>query len=145
MPGAQAGGPGARDRHGSGYQTALLAELCREVDSIERIPELAEAARARLREMGTRTSAVRVADGTLGWPEKAPYDAIVVSAAAPRIPQPLLDQLADGGRMVVPVGDLRGQNLVLVERKGARVQDEEHLRLRVRQADRQGRVAQRGE
>ncbi len=65
-----------------------------------------------------RTSEVRVADGTLGWPEKAPYDAIVVSAAAPRIPQPLLDQLADGGRMVLPVGDLRGQDLMLVERKG---------------------------
>ena len=106
---------------GSGYQTALLAELCREVDSIERIAELAEAARARLREMGYANVDVRVADGTLGWPEQAPYDAIVVSAAAPRIPQPLLDQLADGGRMVIPVGDLRGQDLVLAERKGRAV------------------------
>ncbi len=103
---------------GSGYQTALLAELCREVDSIERIAELAKAARARLLDMGYANAEVRVADGTLGWPEKAPYDAIAVSAAAPRIPQPLLDQLADGGRMVLPVGDLRGQNLTLVERKG---------------------------
>ncbi|MGO8705594.1 MAG: protein-L-isoaspartate(D-aspartate) O-methyltransferase [Candidatus Brocadiia bacterium] len=103
---------------GSGYQTALLAELCREVDSVERIAELAEAARARLLEMGYANVEVRLADGTLGWPEKAPYDAIVVSAAAPRIPQPLLDQLADGGRMVIPVGDLRGQDLVLAERKG---------------------------
>ncbi|MGD1001691.1 MAG: protein-L-isoaspartate(D-aspartate) O-methyltransferase [Candidatus Brocadiia bacterium] len=103
---------------GSGYQTALLAELCREVDSIERIAELAEAARSRLRETGYANIEVRVADGTLGWPEKAPYDAIVVSAAAPHMPQPLLDQLADGGRMVIPVGDLRGQNLMLVERKG---------------------------
>jgi len=103
---------------GSGYQTALLAELCREVHSIERIPELADAARARLRDMGYSNTEVRVADGTLGWPERAPYDAIVVSAAAPRIPQPLLDQLADGGRMVIPVGDVRGQNLELVERKG---------------------------
>ncbi len=106
---------------GSGYQTALLAELCREVDSIERIAELAEAARARLLEMGYANVEVRVADGTLGWPERAPYDAIVVSAAAPRIPQPLLDQLADGGRMVIPVGDLRGQDLVLAERKGRAV------------------------
>jgi protein-L-isoaspartate(D-aspartate) O-methyltransferase len=103
---------------GSGYQTALLAELCREVDSIERIPELAEAARARLRDMGYANVAVRVADGTLGWPEKAPYDAIVVSAAAPRMPQPLAEQLAEGGRMVIPVGGVRGQDLVLVERKG---------------------------
>ena len=103
---------------GSGYQTALLAELCRAVDSIERIPELAEAARARLRDMKYANVAVRVADGTLGWPENAPYDAIAVSAAAPRIPQPLADQLADGGRMVIPVGELRGQNLLLVERKG---------------------------
>jgi protein-L-isoaspartate(D-aspartate) O-methyltransferase len=103
---------------GSGYQTALLAELCAEVDSIERIPELADAARARLREMGYANLEIRVADGTLGWPERAPYDAIVVSAAAPHTPQPLLDQLADGGRMVIPVGDLRGQNLLLVERKG---------------------------
>ena len=103
---------------GSGYQTALLAELCREVISVERIPELAETARARLREMGYANVEVVVADGTLGWPERAPYDAIAVSAAAPHIPQPLLDQLADGGRMVIPVGDLRGQNLTLVERKG---------------------------
>jgi protein-L-isoaspartate(D-aspartate) O-methyltransferase len=103
---------------GSGYQTALLAELCREVDSIERISELAEAARARLRDMGYANIAVCVADGTLGWPEKAPYDAIVVSAVAPHVPPPLLDQLADSGRMVIPVGDMRGQNLLLVERKG---------------------------
>ena len=103
---------------GSGYQTALLAELCREVDSIERIPELAEAARARLLELGYANVQVLVADGTLGQPEQAPYDAIVVSAAAPHIPQPLADQLAQGGRMVIPVGDLRGQKLMLVERKG---------------------------
>ena len=103
---------------GSGYQTALLAELCAAVDSVERIPELAEAARARLRGLGYANVEVLVADGTLGWPEKAPYDAIVVSAAAPRIPQPLLDQLADGGRMLIPVGDARGQNLMLAERKG---------------------------
>jgi protein-L-isoaspartate(D-aspartate) O-methyltransferase len=103
---------------GSGFQTALLAELCREVDSIERIPELAEAAQVRLRDMGYANIAVRVADGTLGWPERAPYDAIVVSAAAPHMPQPLTDQLADGGRMVIPVGDVRVQNLMLVERKG---------------------------
>jgi protein-L-isoaspartate(D-aspartate) O-methyltransferase len=103
---------------GSGYQTALLAELCREVVSIERIPELAEAARAQLREMGYANVEMVVADGTLGWPEQAPYDAIVVSAAAPHVPQPLLDQLAEGGRMVIPVGGMSGQNLCLVQRKG---------------------------
>jgi protein-L-isoaspartate(D-aspartate) O-methyltransferase len=62
-----------------------------------------------------------VADGTLGWPDRAPYDAIVVSAAAPHVPQPLLDQLADGGRMAIPVGGMSGQNLELVERKGRAV------------------------
>jgi protein-L-isoaspartate(D-aspartate) O-methyltransferase len=106
---------------GSGYQTALLAELCSEVVSIERIPELAETARPRLREMGYANADVVVADGTLGWPERAPYDAIVVSAAAPHVPQPLLDQLADGGRMAIPVGGMSGQNLELVVRKGRAV------------------------
>jgi protein-L-isoaspartate(D-aspartate) O-methyltransferase len=102
---------------GSGYQTALLARLCRTVYTIERIPELADAARERLRGMGCDNVNFRTADGTLGWPEEAPFDAVVVSAAAPRMPQPLLDQLAEGGRAVAPVGDAHQQELVLFERK----------------------------
>jgi protein-L-isoaspartate(D-aspartate) O-methyltransferase len=101
---------------GSGYQTAVLAELAAEVVSIERIPELAEEARARLREAGYPDVEVRVGDGSLGVPELAPFDAIAVAAAAPGIPHALYDQLADGGRLVVPRGSRRGQDLVLVVR-----------------------------
>ena len=101
---------------GSGYQTAVLAELAAEVVSIERIPELAEDARASLREAGYPAVEVRVGDGSLGVPELAPFDAIAVAAAAPGIPHALYDQLADGGRLVVPRGSRRGQDLVLVVR-----------------------------
>jgi len=104
---------------GSGYQTALLAELCREVYTVERVAELADAARRRLAALGYLHVRFRTGDGTLGWIEHAPYDAIVVSAAAPKTPRPLLEQLADGGRMVIPVGNAYGQDLLLVERKGA--------------------------
>ena len=101
---------------GSGYQTAVLAELAAEVVSIERIPELAEEARARLREAGYSGVEVRVGDGSLGVPGLAPFDAIAVAAAAPGVPHALYEQLADGGRLVVPRGSRRGQDLVLVER-----------------------------
>ena len=101
---------------GSGYQTAVLAELAAEVVSIERIPELAEEARARLREAGYSGVEVRVGDGSLGVPDRAPFDAIAVAAAAPGIPHTLYDQLAEGGRLVVPRGSRRGQDLVLVVR-----------------------------
>ena len=89
---------------GSGYQAAVLAHLAREVHTVERIPELAEQARERLKRLGLTNVHVHVADGTLGWPAEAPYDAILVTAAAPQIPQPLLEQLAEGGRLVAPVG-----------------------------------------
>jgi protein-L-isoaspartate(D-aspartate) O-methyltransferase len=101
---------------GSGYQTAVLAELAAEVVSIERIPELAEEARARLHEAGYGDVVVRVGDGSLGVPDLAPFDAIAVAAAAPGVPPALYDQLADGGRLVVPRGSRRGQDLVLVVR-----------------------------
>jgi protein-L-isoaspartate(D-aspartate) O-methyltransferase len=101
---------------GSGYQTAVLAELAAEVVSIERIPELAEEARARLHEAGYDDVVVRVGDGSLGVPDLAPFDAIAVAAAAPGIPPALYDQLAEGGRLVVPRGSRRGQDLVLVVR-----------------------------
>lgn len=103
---------------GSGYQTALLAELCAEVYTIERIAALAEAARDRLSEMGCANVHTRIADGTLGWPEAAPFDGIIVSAAAPRVPPPLLEQLAAGGRMAIPVGGVNGQELIVAERVG---------------------------
>lgn len=108
---------------GSGYQTALLAELCAELYTLERIPELAQAARDRLTAMGYANVHYRTGDGTLGWPEEAPFDGIIVSAAAPRLPQPLLEQLADSRRMVIPVGDVIGQDLMVVERVGKRTRE----------------------
>jgi protein-L-isoaspartate(D-aspartate) O-methyltransferase len=95
---------------GSGYQTALLGELCAKVASIEIVAPLAERAATRLRELGYKNIAVKAGDGYLGWPEHAPFDGIVVSASAPKIPAPLVAQLKAGGRMVIPVGDgARGQ------------------------------------
>jgi protein-L-isoaspartate(D-aspartate) O-methyltransferase len=101
---------------GSGYQAAVLAELSAEVVTIERIPELAAEARARLEEAGYASVDVRVGDCSLGVPERAPYDAIAVAAAAPRVPAALYDQLAEGGRLVLPRGTRWGQELVLVVR-----------------------------
>ncbi len=89
---------------GSGYQAAILAELARQVWSVEVVPELAEGARAALAKEGYRNVEVRCSDGALGWPEHAPFDAIIVTAAAASIPPALLAQLKPGGRMIVPVG-----------------------------------------
>ena len=101
---------------GSGYQAALLAELADEVVTIERVAELAEEARRTLERAGYERVDVLVGDGTLGVPERAPFDGIVVAAAAPAVPGPLYDQLAPGGRLVVPVGTRRDQWLEIVER-----------------------------
>ena len=98
---------------GSGYQTAILAQLVRRVYTIERLPELAQSARLRLAELGLVNVEYRVGDGSLGWPEAAPFDGILVTAAAPGIPAPLKAQLAPGGRIAVPVGDLALQELVV--------------------------------
>jgi protein-L-isoaspartate(D-aspartate) O-methyltransferase len=103
---------------GSGYQTALLALLASMVFSVERVPQLAQSAKAALAESGIRNVTVLVGDGTLGWRPFAPYDAVLVSAASPDIPAPLVDQLASGGRMVIPLGDREAQTLTLVERVG---------------------------
>ena len=89
---------------GSGYQAAVLAEVVKQVYSIELLEELGKTAAARLAEMGYRNVAVRIGDGYAGWPEKAPFDAIVVTAAAPQVPPALLAQLKTGGRLVIPVG-----------------------------------------
>jgi protein-L-isoaspartate(D-aspartate) O-methyltransferase len=103
---------------GSGYQTALLAELARSVHSVEILPELAERARrVLLTELALRNVFLRVGDGTLGWPEEAPFDRILVGAAGPEVPPALLEQLAPGGRLILPVGPTAtGQVLRLVER-----------------------------
>ncbi|HEU5490201.1 MAG TPA: protein-L-isoaspartate(D-aspartate) O-methyltransferase [Gaiellaceae bacterium] len=101
---------------GSGYQAAVLADLAAEVVTIERIQELAETARAALAAAGCRNVEVRVGDGSLGVPERAPFDAIAVAAAAPTVPPALYEQLAEGGRIVVPRGSRDGQELVLVVR-----------------------------
>ena len=103
---------------GSGYQTALLAMLCESVFSVERIPLLAQRGRDALEAAGIRNVTVLVGDGTLGWRPFAPYDAILVAAASPEIPAPLVEQLAPGGRMVIPLGDRANQSLTLVRREG---------------------------
>jgi protein-L-isoaspartate(D-aspartate) O-methyltransferase len=103
---------------GSGYQAALLSDLCGHVVTVERIPELLAQAQARLAELGCANVEAHPAGEVLGWPDKAPYDAIVAAAAAPAVPRALVGQLAVGGRLVLPVGDRRHQDLVLVT-KGA--------------------------
>jgi protein-L-isoaspartate(D-aspartate) O-methyltransferase len=104
---------------GSGYQSAVLAELCAEVWTVERVMELAEEAALLLADLGYGNVAVQVGDGSLGWPEAAPFDAILVTAGAPAPPPSLLDQLdPDGGRLVVPVGGPDLQNVLRVTRSG---------------------------
>jgi protein-L-isoaspartate(D-aspartate) O-methyltransferase len=102
---------------GSGYQAAVLSKVFAEVYSIERIPELARTAADRLRDLGYRNVYVRTGDGYLGWPEKALFDRILLTAAPPEVPKPLVDQLARGGRLVAPVGDNpNNQYLVIIDK-----------------------------
>lgn len=111
-------GPGARVLElgtGLGYQAALMAEIGAEVWSVEIVEEFAEGAKARLQALGYNVD-VRVGDGSRGWPEHQPFDAVLVTAAAPTPPQTLLDQLKAGGRMVLPIGDTDGQQLTVIER-----------------------------
>jgi protein-L-isoaspartate(D-aspartate) O-methyltransferase len=103
---------------GSGYQTAFLAEFSGEVFSIERIPELAENAKRKLDELGYTNISYRIGDGSLGWREYAPFDRILVTAAAERIPEDLVAQLKVGGIMIVPVGPCGWQQLTVITRKG---------------------------
>ena len=103
---------------GSGYQAAVLAESTRRVCSIERLPRLAQRARALLDGLGYSNVWVRVGSGTLGWPDEAPFDRILVAAGGPAVPPPLFEQLAPGGRMVLPLGDVEAQTLTLVENAG---------------------------
>lgn len=101
---------------GSGYQTAILAELGRKVYSIERMYALSVRARRLLDELGYLNVVLKVGDGTVGWKEQAPFDAVMVTAGSPDVPQPLVDQLAVGGRLVIPVGDRYSQTLLKVVR-----------------------------
>ena len=99
---------------GSGYQAAVLAELCQKVFTVERVKALADKARATLDRLGYQNVAMKVFDGTYGWREMAPFDAIIVTAAAPEVPDTLVAQLKDGGRLVIPVGDRYSQQLVKI-------------------------------
>ncbi len=106
---------------GTGYQAAVLGILAKQVYTMERIPSLAEAARKRLARLGFKNIEVVVGDGTEGLPGHAPYQAIIVTAGAPQVPQVLLEQLTDGGRLVIPVGTTSMQMLTLVEKSGGEV------------------------
>ncbi|MFO0949316.1 MAG: protein-L-isoaspartate(D-aspartate) O-methyltransferase [Planctomycetota bacterium] len=106
---------------GSGYQAAILTKLAREVYSVERLPELSQHAQARIAELGIHNIHFRIGDGTEGWPEHAPYDGILVTAAAPALPRILLDQLAEGGTLVIPVGEADHQVLHALRKSGDRV------------------------
>jgi len=115
---------------GSGYQAAVLAELAAEVYSIEIVEPLAEQARQTLDRLGYRNVQVKAGDGYQGWPEHAPFDSIIVTCAPERVPPPLVDQLRDGGKMIVPVGGGFGQELVLLEKRGREVRQRAVLPVR---------------
>jgi protein-L-isoaspartate(D-aspartate) O-methyltransferase len=110
---------------GSGYQTVLLAHLVEQVFSVERIPALFQQARDAIQRSGVRNVSLLLGDGSVGWREYAPYDAILVGAAAPGLPQPLIDQLAEGGRLIVPVGDKEEQKLIVARRIGGDIETHE--------------------
>jgi len=103
---------------GCGYQSAILATLCERVYTVERLKPLLARARRTFDQLQIYNIMSKVADGTEGWPDNAPFEAIIVTAAGPQIPQPLVDQLADPGILVLPVGDLEGQTLVVVKKEG---------------------------
>ncbi len=110
---------------GSGFQTALLATLCRQVFSIERVPALAASARARIEALGFSNVAIRAGDGSYGWRKYAPFDAILVSAGTREVPRPLIEQLSVGGQILIPLGDAESQELHRIVRTGeASLEDE---------------------
>jgi protein-L-isoaspartate(D-aspartate) O-methyltransferase len=111
---------------GCGYQAAVLAALVRTVTTIERIPEVAGLARANLMAVRSKNVEVIVGDGTLGYPTKAPYDGIIITAATPSIPRPLIEQLAEGGRLVAPVGGRDIQELIRIRKKAGSIKEEYH-------------------
>ena len=111
---------------GSGYQAAVLAELSKDVFTIERIAALAERAKKKFQDLSYANIHSRVGDGSLGWPEKAPFDRIIITAGAPEIPKPLTEQLAEGGILVIPVGDLYSQMLLKSRKTGDNLSREYH-------------------
>lgn len=115
---------------GSGFQTALLARLAEQVFSVERVPALFDRARELLQQLGIRNVSLLLGDGTLGWREYAPYDAIVVGAAAPEVPPSYATQLAEGGRLVIPVGAREEQTLVTFVRRGDKLERSELMPVR---------------
>lgn len=127
--------PSAKDRvleigTGSGYQAAILAELVAEIYSIEIIEPLAKTAEATLQRLGYKNVHVKAGDGYKGWPEHAPFDAIIVTCAPDRVPQPLTEQLKDGGRMIIPVGGLGEQELYLLEKRNGQLEQRAVLPVR---------------
>jgi protein-L-isoaspartate(D-aspartate) O-methyltransferase len=108
---------------GSGYEAALLGRLAAEVHSVELLPELGRQAKVLLRELDCQNVQVHIGDGSLGWPDAAPFAGIVAAAAAPKVPQPLLEQLADGGRLVLPVANGYEQYLKVISRSGSEYAD----------------------
>jgi protein-L-isoaspartate(D-aspartate) O-methyltransferase len=115
---------------GSGYQTVLLANLVAQVFSIERIANLLDQARANIQRSGVNNVSLLLGDGTVGWRAHAPYDAILVSAASPKVPEPLVEQLAEGGRLVIPLGGTEEQDLVMFTRRGTELVRENILPVR---------------
>ena len=115
---------------GSGYQAAILGELVAEVYTIEIVEPLAKSAEATLRRLGYNNVHIKVGDGYKGWPEEAPFDAIIVTCAPEKVPQPLVDQLKDGGRMVIPVGERFAQQLFLLEKKNGQLKESVTLPVR---------------
>ncbi len=115
---------------GSGYQAAVLAELVTDVYTIEIVEPLAKTAEATLQRLGYKNVHLRVGDGYQGWPEEAPFDAIIVTCAPDKVPQPLLDQLKDDGRMVIPVGERFAQQLYLLEKKNGQLKESATLPVR---------------
>jgi protein-L-isoaspartate(D-aspartate) O-methyltransferase len=115
---------------GSGYQAAILAEICDSVFSIEIFPKLGNKSIELFAELGYKNIFVKIGDGYKGWPENAPFDAIIVTCAPSKIPEPLKNQLAEGGRMIIPVDDLYGQSLILLEKKKGKLRQEKVLPVR---------------